>query len=86
MTSLLIILAAGLLQIKAVSIWLFIVLYALVSFYLSENCYLSISVLCLLSPKLFLVLLLARFKSDFTRPLRQNCAHRCRSACLAQDK
>lgn len=35
MTSLLIILAAGLVQIKAVSIWLFIVLYALVSFYLS---------------------------------------------------
>ena len=31
MTSLLIILAAGLVQIKAVSIWLFIVLYALVS-------------------------------------------------------
>ena len=33
MTSLLIILAAGLVQIKAVSIWLFIVVYALVSFY-----------------------------------------------------
>lgn len=32
MTSLLIILAAGLVQIKAVSVWLFIVLYALVSF------------------------------------------------------
>ena len=31
MTSLLIILAAGLVQIKAVSVWLFIVLYALVS-------------------------------------------------------